>query len=118
MNCMKCGRKLQEEAVFCKNCLADMENYPVPFDAAVHIPEYREPPVIKIAPKRYVPTQDEQNLFLRKCLMILVILLSVCIVAIVLMFKPTIRYLMEEHYEIGQNYSSVTSTSIPTVTSD
>ena len=30
MNCMKCGRETENEAVFCPDCLQIMEKYPVP----------------------------------------------------------------------------------------
>jgi len=42
------------------------------------------------------------------------VLLAVCILAIVLMIKPTMHYVLDEHGPIGQNYSSVTSTMMTT----
>ena len=114
MNCMKCGRETQNEAVFCRDCLAEMEKYPVQPGAVVLLPRRREPSVLKKMPKRHVPTAEEQNIFLRKCVMILSVLVVVCFLAIILMFKPTMHYVLDEHYVIGQNYSSVTSASVPT----
>ena len=110
MNCMKCGRELREEGVFCQNCLEVMEKYPVPDGAVVMLPRRREPSILKKLPKRHVPSMEEQVTFLQKCVMVLSLLLAACIVAIVLMFSPTMHYVMDEHYEIGQNYSSVTHT--------
>ena len=38
MNCVKCGREIPEDQVFCEICLTEMENYPVKPGTAVHIP--------------------------------------------------------------------------------
>ena len=107
MNCMKCGRETQNETVFCQDCLLEMEKYPVRPGTVVQLPRRREVPAIKKAPKRHIPTAEEQIRFFRKCTIILTVLLLLCIAAIALMFKPTMHYVRDEHFEIGQNYSSV-----------
>jgi len=117
MNCMKCGRETQDERVFCEECLAEMEKYPVRPGTVVLLPRRKEPSIIKKMPKRHVPTPEEQLVSLRKCVRILAILLAVCAVAIVLMFRPTMHYVLDEHVEIGQNYSSVVPSSAPTTSS-
>ena len=109
MNCMKCGREIQEDSVFCQDCLLDMEKYPVQRDTVVLLPRRREAPVVKKLPKRHVPTPEEQIRFLRKKIMVLSVLLAVCIAAMVLMFNPTMHYVLDKHVEIGQNYSTVVS---------
>lgn len=38
MNCIKCGVELTGTRVFCDQCRAEMEHYPVPPETAVHIP--------------------------------------------------------------------------------
>ncbi len=38
MGCMKCGREIALGQVFCKECLADMANYPVKPGTPVHLP--------------------------------------------------------------------------------
>ena len=48
--------------------------------------------------------------------MILTLLLAACITAIVLMFEPTMHYVRDEHFEIGQNYSSVVPSNVPAAT--
>ena len=114
MNCMKCGRETQAENIFCQDCLAEMEKYPVRPGTVVLLPRRKEPSIIKKLPKRHVPTPEEQNVLLRKRVRILAIALLVCIAAIVFMFNPTMHYILDEHVEIGQNYSSVVSTAAPT----
>lgn len=115
MHCMKCGRETEHETVFCQNCLLEMEKYPVQPGAVVLLPRRKEPSLLKKMPKRHIPSAEEQNAKLRKWVMYLTIMLTVCIVLIVLMFKPTMHYILDEHVEIGQNYSSVTPT-IPSTT--
>ena len=109
MNCMKCGRETADEHVFCQDCLLVMEKYPVRPGAVVLLPRRREPSLIRKAPKRHVLTAEEQIRSLRKWVMWLTILLAICILIIVLMFNPTMHYVLDEHVEIGQNYSSVTT---------
>ena len=118
MNCMKCGREVNDQNVFCEECLAVMANYPVNPDAAIDLHNFREPSIIKKVPKRHVPTPEEQLKVLRKRLRILTILLIFCIAAIVLMINPTLHYALDKHVEIGQNYSSVVSTVAPTASQD
>lgn len=113
MNCIKCGQETQNENAFCLDCLMEMEKYPVRPGTVVLLPRRRETSIVKKMPKRHVPTAEEQIQFLRKCIMILSVALAVCIVAIVLMFKPTMHYVLDQHVEIGQNYSSVISTTPP-----
>ena len=38
MNCIRCGVKTGEKEVFCSQCLASMEQYPVKPGTPVHIP--------------------------------------------------------------------------------
>ena len=42
---------------------------------------------------------------------ILSIALAVAIMAIVFMFRPTMHYVMDQHFEIGQNYNTVIPTT-------
>ena len=111
MNCMKCGRETDAENVFCQSCLLEMEKYPVQPGTVVLLPRRREAAVIKKPQKRHIPTAEEQIKHLRKWLMILTLLLAAAVTAIVWMFNPTMHYVMDQHFEIGQNYSTV----IPTV---
>ena len=112
MNCMKCGRETNSENVFCQECLLDMEKYPVQPGSVVLLPRRRESYVIKKTPRRHIPSPEEQIKLLRKWLMILSIVLAVAITAIVFMFRPTMHYVMDQHFEIGQNYNTVIPTTV------
>ena len=107
MNCMKCGRETQAENAFCQNCLEEMEKHPVLPGTVVLLPRRKEASVIKKSTKRRTLTPEEQIAFLQKCVLILTILLAISVAAVILMFKPTMHYIMDEHFEIGQNYSTV-----------
>ena len=114
MNCMKCGRETENNRVFCQNCLLEMEKYPILPGSVVLLPRRRESSVIKKTSKRHVLTAEEQIASLRKWVITLIIIVGVCAAAIALMIKPTLHYVLDEHVEIGQNYSSVTSTATQT----
>lgn len=111
MNCLKCGRETRGEDVFCQDCLAEMAKHPVNPGAVVLLPRRKETPVVKKTPKRHVLSLEEQVESLRKWVISLLLALAVCIIAIVIMIKPTLHYALDEHFEIGQNYSSVESTN-------
>lgn len=67
MTCMKCGRKIPAEQVFCDSCLEVMEKYPVKRDAAIHLPQRKEQSSSKkqTGRRRQLPP-EEQIVFLRK----------------------------------------------------
>ena len=108
MNCMKCGKEVTDDGVFCTDCLLEMESYPVDPGTVVLLPRRSESSIQKKQIKRHVPPPEEVIASLRKKVLILTLLLFACITAIVLMFEPTMHYVRDEHFEIGQNYSSVT----------
>ena len=107
MNCVKCGKEVTKDGVFCADCLLEMEKYPVDPGTVVLLPRRRDSSIQKKQVKRHTPAPDELIASLRKKILILTLLLLVCITAIILMFEPTMHYMMDEHFEIGQNYSSM-----------
>ena len=116
MNCMKCGREMNGDGVFCQDCLLEMEKYPVAPGTVVLLPRRKEGFSQKKTVKRHTPSPEEQIAALRKNIRVLVLLLMFCILAIGLMFKPTMHYVKDEHVPIGQNYSSVTPAATPAPT--
>ncbi len=113
MYCMKCGREVPGEQVFCEECTLEMEKYPVRPGTLVHLPRRQEPSVFRKAPKRRAPSPEEQAKGMRKLIRVLLIALLVCLVVIGLMAYPTMEYLSGSRFQIGQNYSVVTT---PTAT--
>ncbi len=62
MNCIKCGVEVPEIQVFCENCLADMEKYPVKPDVTVNLPHRAETPVSKKKVRRQRVLSPEEQL--------------------------------------------------------
>ena len=107
MNCLKCGKKTVDEHVFCDECLAVMERYPVKPGTPVHLPRHAFAPTNKKpAPRKRTISQEEQIEKLRKRLRRsrlagLVLLLVLCLAAVLL-----VREIAGEDIPvIGQNYT-------------
>ena len=107
MNCMKCGREVTEGSVFCPDCLADMEKFPVRPGTVVLLPK-KDPPPPKKSPRKKKPTltPEEQIPQMKKkiwTLRIISILLILLLCAISIM---TIRVSTELDWQkfLGQNY--------------
>ena len=116
MNCLKCGRETPAEQVFCEDCQLEMEKYPVKPGTVVLLPHRREnSSPKKISRRRSLPL-EEQVKAMKSWIRILAVSLAVSLVLILVMVYPSIQYMMEDHFKIGQNYSSVTSTTAPTET--
>lgn len=113
MNCMKCGRETVNDQVFCVECLAEMENYPVKPGTVVHLPRRREETSAKKSHSRRKaqPAPEEQVKTLRKLLRVLLIALLVSTVLLVFTGYFSVIHLMENDsvFLPGQNYSSATS---------
>lgn len=107
MYCMKCGRELEAEQVFCSDCLLDMEKYPVKPGTTVQLPRRRETASVKKSYfRRKALSSEEQVKQLRVLVRVLTILLVVLTILASLLAYPAVTHLMEERYEPGKNYSS------------
>lgn len=107
MNCMKCGREIALGQVFCKECLADMANYPVPPGTPVVLPHF-DTATPRRSASRKVKKPEEQITQLRK----LVIGLSLLALTLALAFAVTTSVLLSklkdpsQNRQPGQNYST------------
>nr|MBQ8245344.1 hypothetical protein [Oscillospiraceae bacterium] len=113
MNCMKCGREVESEQVFCDDCLLDMENYPVPPGAAVQIPLRREAySPRKQTIRRRKLSLEEQVKLLKKRVRILAIALTVTALLLLAALYPAVNFFIR-HYHLrpGQNYTTITATT-------
>ena len=108
MNCVKCGREIPEDQVFCETCLTDMENYPVKPGTAVHSPARPAEEELPKKPvkKKYVPTAEELLLRTRKKLrrtrIFAVVLLLICGSLSFLMAQVVLE--LDFQRILGQNY--------------
>lgn len=82
MSCIKCGKKLNNHHVFCDECLALAENYPVEPDTPIILPKVTEtaPAKKRQTRKRPAPSPEEQLPRLRKIIRRLVLLILFLII--------------------------------------
>lgn len=111
MNCMKCGREIESEQVFCNDCLLEMQKYPVNPDIHVHLPIRPQTTVLrKQASRRRTLSPEEQIRRLKKHIWILSGILIVTLALLGAMIYPTVNYFIRNyHLRPGQNYSTFTS---------
>jgi len=115
MNCLKCGREIVSEQVFCDNCLVSMAKHPVDPGTPVQIPKRSNTPPRVLTKKRTVPL-EEQLRDAKKRAKTAVILALIGWALAIAMAYPAVSYLMEDHFAPGQNYTSTTSQSSQTIT--
>lgn len=108
MNCMKCGRELKDNGVFCSRCRKEMEHYPVKPNTVVQLPQRSAEPTPKKAPKKRELTPEEQLVRLRKSVRWLALLLAVSLLAFAFTTSVLLHLIntREEGNSIGQNYST------------
>ena len=119
MQCMKCGRDLDDGQVFCGFCREDMEKYPVKPGTVVLLPQYVQYNQPKRAPVRIV-THEEQIKRLKKRNRTLAYLFALALTCAI-SFGMLALYLFAEYEDKflpGQNYTVVESGKKVTVTSD
>ena len=113
MHCMKCGRKIEDQKVFCPDCLAEMEKFPVPPDTTVHIPvRPATAPAKKKARRARDSRPEEQVRRLKLAVRCLCIALAACLVAFAVSAGILLKMIDEQEgsYTIGQNYGTITGT--------
>ena len=79
MNCMKCGREVEDGQVFCPACQEDMEKYPVRPGTVVLLPKREETHYVKksTSRRRAAPTPEEQIRSLKARLRLVTLMLLV-----------------------------------------
>lgn len=109
MNCMKCGREIEAEQVFCRHCLEDMEKYPVRPGVAIQLPYRPGETVRKPAPRKRTHSPEERIAQLKRWVRNLAICLVVSILALVLVTVGASMVIdeLELRNLIGKNYSTI-----------
>ena len=115
MNCLKCGREIVSEQVFCDACLVSMAKHPVDPGTPVQIPKRQNTPVRTVPKKRNVPL-EEQLRDAKKRARTAVILALIGWALAIAMAYPAVNYLTEDHFAPGQNYTSTASQAGKTAT--
>lgn len=112
MWCLKCGKDTKDEQVFCPQCLARMEKYPVKRDVHIQLPNHKNRDASKKnAKKKRAPTPEELVEILRtrnRRLLAIILVLALLMGATVFMLTKG-----EEAPDIidnlGKNYTVKTS---------
>ena len=107
MGCIKCGRDVQGDTLFCQSCQAEMEKYPVKPNTYVRLPERREPSVFRRVVKRRTVNVDEQIRVLKHRVRDLSIGLVLCLILLAGLMYYITTQVMEPKYKPGQNYSVI-----------
>ena len=112
MNCMKCGRETETEQVFCADCLAEMEKYPVKPDVVVQLPHRNEGERHPAPRRRSALTVEEQLAKMKRKVWNYRITSMILIVLAVLLSYMVYRFADELDFQrfLGQNYSTVETT--------
>lgn len=113
VNCMKCGREMKEDAVFCEECLEHMERYPVPEHTLVYVPSEKD----RAATKKHTTThtvvsaEEQAKRFKREAdmLRLLVILFALLSMFLGVVSMETLNELKLTGL-IGKNYTPVVAT--------
>ena len=112
MNCMKCGREIALGQVFCKDCLADMAEYPI--KPGTPVPLFVQPASVqpkRVANVRKPKKPEEQIQSLKKW----ILGLGIALLTMILIFSVTTAILAYQLSEArnetlpGQNYSTADS---------
>ena len=107
MTCLKCGREIAAEQVFCDSCLAIMEESPVKPGTPVLLPSpKRQAAAKKQNHRKRTVSPEEQVVHLRKVLR----RMYLCVAALLLVLGMATALLVNELLEedapaIGQNYT-------------
>lgn len=114
MNCLKCGREIEEGQIFCPDCLLEMQKYPVKPGVTVQLPKREEVLTTKREHIRPSFTPEEQLKLLRRRNRILTaaLVLTLLVLAAVCFFS--VEKLTQTRMLPGQNYSAVTSSESTT----
>ena len=108
LNCLRCGREIEEGQVFCHDCLLQMAKYPVKPGTPVLLPSHGGDAVSrKVHPRRRKAAAEEQLKALRVRVRVLSALLTLCVVLLIVLSVVTFRYMSASRLLPGQNYSAV-----------
>lgn len=111
MQCMKCGRDLENEQVFCDACLEVMEQYPVKPGVVVQLPHRPQQPQQKKQPRKKVISPEEQVTLLRRLSRILATAVVLLLVAAVGLGWLSVKFYLDGEKKVlpGQNYFTATT---------
>ena len=105
MNCMKCGREVEEGQVFCQECLAQMETEPIRISTPVHIPRQPSKGAAVHRPGFHPDEEIKRLERSNERLRIWVILLAMATLLLgMAVYHKEVAHVVEE---LGKNYSVI-----------
>ena len=109
MKCMRCGTRILADAVFCEECLADMEKHPVKPGTPINLPRREKQQPAKRAKKRFQKPEDQISALRRLIvwLMAIILFLVIGLTASIYMLV-TQPHQNENNLLPGQNYGTST----------
>lgn len=75
MYCLKCGREVEGQQVYCAGCLEIMDRYPIKPGTPVQLPKKKTIAAQKKQSRRSAPSMEDQLRHLRRIIKTLVLLL-------------------------------------------
>ena len=111
MNCMKCGREVEEDQVFCQECLEQMENEPIRISTPVHIP--RQPTKGTATHHAVLHTDEEIKRLERSNQRLRLWVLLLAMAALLLGMAGYHKEVASAVEELGKNYSVIETKIIP-----
>lgn len=112
MYCMKCGKEIKENQVFCDACLVIMDKYPVKPGTHIQIPQRPQSTANKPVARKKSYTPEEQVQRLRRSVKGLILALICCVLALCLTVTLLVHTVTQyrESASIGKNYNTVDTT--------
>lgn len=108
MYCMKCGREIEADQVFCEDCRAEMEKYPVKLNTLVQIPDRPKKHAVKKVHARWESAEDQIVALKKRCRRLIAALILMFLLALGLAAAVGVTvYEMDIQRFLGQNYHTV-----------
>ena len=121
MRCLKCGRDIADEHVFCEDCQTDMAQYPVKPGTPIQLPPRHTEPAAKKKPakKKKVLKPEEQVLKLRHSIRLLTVALIGVVIAFLLAALLTLHLLdqRDDRRVSRETFRSITVSDVSRETS-
>ncbi len=109
MQCLKCGKEIAEKDVFCADCLAEMQHYPIKPGTVALIPP--QPPQQKRASERRMLSTEQKLKASTRHVRVLSFLLTLAVALLIGVTALMISLMQDGSIEplIGQNYSTAST---------
>ncbi len=115
MQCLKCGKKTADRQVFCDDCLAVMQDYPVKPGIPIHLPKRESRAAEKKSPAQRDPTSSDQLRGLRTTIRWLLGVVAVLSLLLLFTAGMLIHTLEQDPVlpNFGRNYTTADSATRP-----